>query len=124
MTAGPRRGYAVGYLRDVRFGEEIADNLRRVEATMEPYGGEWLVHGAGLEPLEGTWTGDLVIIGFPTLAEARAWYDSPGYQEILGLRTRNSDSMAALVEGVAPGYHAEETLPHLLAARPPSRPPR
>ena len=118
MTAGPRRGYAVGYLRDVRFGEEIVEYLRRIEATLAPYGGEWLVHGATLEPREGSWTGDLVIIGFPTVADARAWYDSPGYQEIGGLRTRNSDSMAALVEGVPPGYRVEQTLARLLAARP------
>ena len=111
-------GYAVGYLRDVRFGEEIADYLRRIEATLEPYGGQWLVHGVGLEPLEGTWTGDLVIIAFPTVADARAWYDSPGYQEILGLRTRNADSMVALVDGVPAGYRVEATLAKLLAAQP------
>lgn len=114
MTAG----YAVGYLRDVGFGEEIADYLRRIEATLEPYGGRWLVHGAGLEPLEGSWTGDLVIIAFPTVADARAWYESPGYQEILGLRTRNSDSMVALVDGVPAGYRAEATLAKLLDAHP------
>lgn len=117
MSPEAGRGYAVGYLRDVRFGEEIADYLRRIEATLEPYGGQWLVHGAALEPLEGTWTGDLVIIGFPTVAEARAWYASPGYQQILRLRTRNTDSMTALVEGVPTGYRAEETLARLLTAR-------
>ena len=35
-----------------------------------------------------------------------AWYDSPGYQEILPLRTRNSDGVTLLVGGVPEGYRA------------------
>jgi hypothetical protein len=44
------------------------------------------------------------VIEFPGPAEARAWYESAPYQEILPLRTRNIDGDAILVEGVGPGY--------------------
>jgi hypothetical protein len=46
------------------------------------------------------------VIGFPDLAAARAWYDSPAYREILPLRTRNSDGVTLLVDGVPDGYRA------------------
>jgi len=46
------------------------------------------------------------VIGFPDLDAARAWYDSPAYQEILPLRTRNSDGVTLLVDGVPEGYRA------------------
>jgi uncharacterized protein (DUF1330 family) len=51
-----------------------------------------------------------VVIGFPTLDDARAWYDSPAYQAILPLCTENSDGTAFLVEGVPPGYRAASFL--------------
>ena len=47
-----------------------------------------------------------MVIGFPDLDAARAWYDSPAYQEILPLRTRNSDGVTLLVDGVPDGYRA------------------
>ena len=43
-----------------------------------------------------------MVIGFPDPDAARAWYDSPAYQEILPLRTRNSTGHAG-VDGVACG---------------------
>jgi uncharacterized protein (DUF1330 family) len=107
--------YAIAYLRDVRFGEEIIEYLQRIDATLAPYGGRFLVHGGAITPAEGTWDGDLVIIGFPDRASAVEWYDSPAYQEILPLRTENSRSIAALVEGVPAQYQATDKLAELLS---------
>ncbi|WP_127783645.1 DUF1330 domain-containing protein [Rhodococcus sp. X156] len=114
-ATGTPRGYAVAFLEDVRFGPEIQRYLETIEATLQPFGGEWLVHGSPPEILEGSWSGALVVIGFPSLAAARAWYHSPAYQEILGLRTTNSVSRALVVEGVPAGYHPTDTLAKLLA---------
>jgi uncharacterized protein (DUF1330 family) len=61
---------------------------------------------AHLRSVEGEWPGHLVIVEFPDREGARAWYESPAYQEILPLRTENSDSVTLIVEGVAPGYRA------------------
>lgn len=105
-----RRGYAVAFLSDVRIGPEILRYIEQIEATFEPFGGEWVVHGSQPEIAEGDWRGDLVVIGFPSIVAARDWYASPAYQEILELRSRHSDSVALLVEGVRDGYRAEETL--------------
>ncbi len=98
--------YALAHLRTVDLNEEVADYLRRIDATLEPYGGQFLVHGTQPEVLEGELPGVVVVVGFPDLDAARAWYASPGYQEILPLRTRNSDSVAFLLDGVPVGYRA------------------
>ena len=102
--------YAVAHLRSVDQNAEILDYLLRIDATLEPFGGRFVVHGAQPEVLEGEWPGVLVVIGFPDLDAARAWYDSPGYQEILPLRTRNARSVAYLVDGVDADHRATDVL--------------
>ncbi len=100
--------YAVAHLRSVDLNAEVVAYLRRIDATLGPFGGRFLVHGVRPEVREGEWPGDLVVIGFPDLDAARAWYDSPAYQEILPLRTRNSAGVALLVDGVPEGYRAAD----------------
>ena len=107
--------YAVAHLRSVDQNAEIVDYLRRIDATLDPFGGRFAVHGALPEVLEGEWPGVLVVIAFPDLDAARAWYDSPGYQEILPLRTRNADGVTLLVDGVPDGYRAASFAEKLMA---------
>ena len=102
--------YAIAYLQDVDLNDEVDDYLRRIDATMVPFDGRFLVHGGWLVGIEGQWDGDIVVLAFPSLDAAQAWYDSPDYQEILPLRTENSRSIAAIVEGVPAGYRATEKL--------------
>ena len=79
---------------------EMAEYRRRVQATLDLYGGRFLVRGGPVEFREGAWKPErLVVIEFPSLERARDWYDSPGYQEIRQLRTQNSETDFVLVEG-------------------------
>ncbi len=48
--------------------------------------------------------GAVVMLGFPGLAEARAWWDSPAYREIAPLRSRHIDGDIIMVEGVPDSY--------------------
>ena len=105
--------YAIAHLRDVDLNAEIADYIRRIDETLTPFGGRFLVHGATAEVIEEPWEGDLVIIAFPDIAAARGWNASPGYQAILPLRTRNSRSAAFIVEGAPEGYRATDFLAKL-----------
>jgi len=110
---------AVAHLRNVKMGAEIVEYLERIDATLEPYGGRFLVHGAAPEVLEGSWTGDLVIVSFPDRQKALAWYRSPAYQEILPLRTRNTEGDVVLVDTVSSDHRATHILPRASArARP------
>lgn len=110
-------GYAIGYLTDVHVNEDLLEYMARVESTMAEFGGQWLVHGTTPEVREGRVAGDVVVIRFPSLARARAWYESPEYQAIIRLRTENSTSRIVLLDGVPPGYSARSTAEHLRASR-------
>ncbi|MFM0050757.1 DUF1330 domain-containing protein [Caballeronia grimmiae] len=50
--------------------------------------------------LEGDAPEGVVIVEFPSTAAARAWYDSPAYQEVAQHRFRGAQYRAVLVEGV------------------------
>jgi len=104
--------YAIAHLRQVDFGPAIVEYLQRIDATLEPFGGRFVVHGATVEVLEGRWPGDIVVIAFADLATARAWYASPAYQAILALRTDHSQGDVILV----PGCDADHRGADLLAA--------
>ncbi|TCN55021.1 uncharacterized protein (DUF1330 family) [Rhodococcus sp. SMB37] len=102
--------YAIAHLRSVDFGADIIRYIEKIDDTLVPYGGRFLVHGVDPEVMEGPFPGNVIVIEFPDIERARRWYDSPGYQEILPLRTENSDGVAVLVEGTADGYRATEYL--------------
>lgn len=106
--------YVVGYLREVDLGDEIAEYLRLIDATLEPYEGRFLIHGGDLEAWEGEWDGDLVVLAFPDVQHARAWYSSEAYQRLVPLRTARSRSMVALASGVHGNHRAVDKLSHLL----------
>jgi uncharacterized protein (DUF1330 family) len=106
--------YALAYLREVDLNEQVVDYIARIDATLAPYDGRFVVHGGHLTPIEGEWDGAIVVIAFPSAGAARAWYDSPEYQEILPLRLENSRSIACIVEGVPAGYQATDKLRGLL----------
>jgi uncharacterized protein (DUF1330 family) len=98
----------------VQMGPDIAAYLERIDATLLPYGGRFLVHGDPVEVIEGDWPGHLIIIAFPDRARAKAWYGSGPYQAIVRLRTENSESDVVFVDGVSADHRAAD----LVAARP------
>jgi uncharacterized protein (DUF1330 family) len=102
--------YAIAYLHSVRVGPDIVQYLERIDATLEPFGGRFIVHGGPADVREGELPGDLIVIEFPDRERATAWYESPGYQEILPLRTRNAEGVAVLVDGVPADHRATDVL--------------
>jgi len=102
--------YAVAHMRQVTIGPPIAEYLQRIDATLRPFGGRFIVHGGEYEVMEGSWPGAIIIIEFPGRAQADAWYKSDAYQEILALRTGNSRSDVILVDGVGPDHLATDVL--------------
>ncbi len=110
MTAETVPAYAIAHLKSVRMGPEIVEYLQRIDATLQPFGGRFIVHGGNAQVLEGDWTGDVIIIAFPDRAAVAAWYASPAYQEILALRTDFSDSTAIIADGVSDDHKATDVL--------------
>lgn len=107
--------YAVAHLTEPPevLPEEALVYMERVQATLDPFGGRFLVHGGPVEIREGTWPGALVLIEFPDLASARAWYESDTYSTLKPLRTRNVPGHAILVDGVPADYDPAETAARL-----------
>jgi uncharacterized protein (DUF1330 family) len=75
---------------------------QHVPATIEKYGGKFIVRGGAAEPLEGEWPKvRRVLIEFPSVDAARRWYNSPEYEKPRALRKANSNGRLILLEGVA-----------------------
>src|SRR5690625_329430 len=102
--------YAVGLLTNVVMGDEIVEYLRRIDATLAPYGGRFLIHGASPAETEGRWPGDLIVIEFPDADGAASWYASDPYQAIIPLRSNTADASVAVFSGVPQPHRATDIL--------------
>ena len=73
---------------------------KQVLAVVTKFGGKFLVRGGRVEPREGGWTPKrIVVVEFPSLAQAQKWYDSPEYAPLIKLRQKASKGKLILVEG-------------------------
>lgn len=70
-----------------------------VTGTLQPYGGRFLTSGK-LTALEGTVPQRFVIIAFDSVERARAWYDSPAYQQLVPIRQKTATSALFIAEGL------------------------
>ncbi|WP_338699926.1 DUF1330 domain-containing protein [Streptomyces sp. Q6] len=109
--------YAIAVLRPTApVHPEVLVYIERVQSTFEPFGGRFLSHGKSGEWREGERLGDVVLVEFPDLERARAWYASPAYQEILPMRTAHIPGELVLLDGVPDGYDASRTAAAMRAA--------
>lgn len=75
---------------------------KRVPATVAQYGGRFLVRGGAHETVEGDWKPNrVVVLEFPSLAQAKRWYDSEEYREPKAMRLRAGRANMIMVEGVS-----------------------
>jgi uncharacterized protein (DUF1330 family) len=102
--------YGIGLLHDVDLGPEIVEYLERIDGTLAPHGGRFVVHGGEQTLLEGDSSAVVVVIEFPDRAAADAWYRSDAYQAILPLRTEHSRSVVWILDGVESGHRATDVL--------------
>jgi uncharacterized protein (DUF1330 family) len=73
----------------------------QVGETIEAHGGRYLARGGTVEVLEGEWEPQrLVVLEFPTLESAHAWYESAEYQRLRELRVDSSHGQLVLTEGL------------------------
>lgn len=75
----------------------------QAQATLDPFGGRFIVRGGNGEAIAGEApSARLVIIEFPSREAALGWRASDEYQRILKLREASSTSRVYVVDGVAP----------------------
>ena len=72
-----------------------------VPATIEQYGGRFLVRGGAVTALEGDFQPKrIVVLEFPSVERAQAWWDSPEYRPLRALRQSASRGDLFVVAGV------------------------
>lgn len=86
---------------------EITDSVgyeeykKQAAATVEQYGGKYIVRGGVCETLEGDWKPKrLVVLQFDNMERAKAWLNSAEYVEPRKQRHRTASTRMILVEGL------------------------
>jgi uncharacterized protein (DUF1330 family) len=73
---------------------------RQVPATIEKYGGRFVVRGGASETLEGDWGPKrVVVLEFPTMEALKRWYNSAEYKPLIALRQKNASGNVIAVQG-------------------------
>lgn len=74
---------------------------RRNTEAVAKHGGHFIVRGGAITVLEGDWDPErLVVMEFPDVEAARAWYESEDYQPLIAMRQAVSETNIVLVDGV------------------------
>lgn len=77
------------------------DYKRLAPPSIDAYGGRYLARGGRTEVLEGSWSpARLVILEFPSAAQAKAWWASTEYAKAKALRHATAQTEMVLIEGV------------------------
>jgi uncharacterized protein (DUF1330 family) len=74
---------------------------QKVPATIAAYGGRYIARGGATEVLEGSWSPKrCVLIEFPSMAQLKAWWDSPEYVPLRAIRQRSTRSNLIVTVGL------------------------
>ena len=81
--------------------ERYKDYTSQTPATVEKFGGQFVVRGGDVTIMGGDWKPNrLVIIEFPNMATLKKWYKSKDYQKIAKIREEASEGSFVFVDGV------------------------
>ncbi len=84
--------------------ERYKEYMAAAPATIAAAGGEYLVRGGRHESLEGDWhPARLAVLKFPSLEQAKAWYDGERYR---AARARRAGATERFNMVVVEGYEA------------------
>ena len=74
----------------------------KVQTLVQKHGGRYLVRGGEMDVVEGTTPASrvMVVVEFPSMENARAWYNDPEYAPLIKLRQTGSEAEIVLVEGL------------------------
>jgi len=93
-------GYYIAEVTEVSNQDQFNTYAAGVPATVEKYGGHYLVRGGQTEALEGEPPKRIIITAFKSMADAKRWYDSPEYSAIRPIRLRSAKARGFIAEGV------------------------
>jgi uncharacterized protein (DUF1330 family) len=80
--------------------QQYEDYKKLTPASLLPYEGKFVARGGKTETLEGDWKpGRIVVLEFPSLEKAKAWWSSDGYAPAKAIRQAASITKMIMVEG-------------------------
>ena len=80
--------------------QKYEDYKKLTPASIEAYGGRFLARGGALEVLEGDWKPTrVIVVEFPTLEDARRWYEGPEYTAARKVREGAAHMNMVVVQG-------------------------
>jgi uncharacterized protein (DUF1330 family) len=86
---------------EVRDPERYEKYKALAPPVIAAHGGRYLARGGRTELLEGSWAPErTVILEFPSLEKAKAWWDSLEYAEAKALRQASARTNMLIVEGL------------------------
>jgi uncharacterized protein (DUF1330 family) len=93
------KGYVI-ITEQVNDKEAMGAYARKAVQTVLAAGGNPIIAGPVDEVTEGEWHGtQTVVIEFPSVEAARAWYESPDYQAIIAERHSAANSNVIIISG-------------------------
>ncbi len=92
--------YIIFIREKTRDAAEIAAYKKLAAPSFEGFPVRRLALGGNHEILEGPEAEAALLLEFPTMEDARAWYESPAYQEASKHRHQGGDYRVILFEGV------------------------
>jgi uncharacterized protein (DUF1330 family) len=86
---------------DVQDPVRYENYKKLVPPSLEKFGGRFVVRGGKTETLEGTWTPKrFVIVEFPSVERAKAWWASREYADAKALRQATASTQMIVAEGL------------------------
>lgn len=95
--------YFISFRDTMKDAAGYAAYLEKAGPTLAGREARLLVANGAMSPLEGALPDGVVIVEFPDVAAAKAWYHSPEYQAVIGERLAVTEGRAVIVEGVPGG---------------------
>ena len=85
---------------DIHDSKTYEDYKKLTPGSLTPYDGKFIVRGAQTESLEGDWHPQrIVVLEFPSLEKAKAWWASEEYAPAKAIRQSASKTKMIVVEG-------------------------
>ena len=82
--------------------ERYEDYKKLTPGSLVPFEGKFIVRGGAAETLEGDWNpGRIVVLQFPSMEKAKAWWSSEGYAPAKALHQATSITRMIMIDGVA-----------------------
>ena len=89
----------IGTVEAIHDPDKFMSYQQKAGPTIAPFGGRVVGGGSDIVPADGDWLpAGLVVLEFPSMATAKAWYESPAYRNARNDRLESSTSSMVFID--------------------------